>query len=172
LKNQYNLTRREFKLCEYYLQMGNATQAAIKAGYSDKSARTVASQVLAKSNVRAYLDMRIKEQDSALIADTNEALRFMTRMMRGEIEEEQVVTVLDGVGSSKAVVAIRKASARDRNVAAAKIIDTQTKINIPSSKQKELQEWDEEINIHIATLDALKKDRKVEGFDDDSNNNG
>lgn len=51
------LTEREIMFCNYYLGEcnKNATQAAIKAGYSEKTAKTIATQNLSKLHLQKYL---------------------------------------------------------------------------------------------------------------------
>lgn len=55
---QIKLTEKEMMFCEYYLGEANknATQAAKKAGYSEKTARNIANQNLAKLHIKKYLD--------------------------------------------------------------------------------------------------------------------
>ena len=49
------LNEKQKRFCEEYIIDLNGTQAAIRAGYSKKTANTFASQLLAKSNVQAYV---------------------------------------------------------------------------------------------------------------------
>jgi phage terminase small subunit len=62
----------------------NATQAAIRAGYSEKNARNIASENLAKPNIKEYIDARMAEKESELIADQDEVLKYLTSVMRGK----------------------------------------------------------------------------------------
>ena len=59
------LTDKQRKFCEEYLIDLNATQAAIRAGYSENSANEIASQNLAKLNIQEYLSKRQKELSEA-----------------------------------------------------------------------------------------------------------
>lgn len=54
---EISLTDKELLFCNYYLGEcnKNGTQSAIKAGFSERSARTYAAQTLAKSNIAKYL---------------------------------------------------------------------------------------------------------------------
>lgn len=51
------LTEREIMFCNYYLGEcnKNATQAAIKAGYSERTAKTTAAKMLSKGNLQQYI---------------------------------------------------------------------------------------------------------------------
>lgn len=48
------LNPRQMKFVQEYLRLGNGEQAAIAAGYSPKTARSIASQTLKKPEVQAY----------------------------------------------------------------------------------------------------------------------
>jgi phage terminase small subunit len=54
-KEQIKLTDKQKAFCKFYIYDWNATQAAIKAGYSEKSAKEIASETLTKLNVQAYI---------------------------------------------------------------------------------------------------------------------
>ncbi len=86
-----NLKQKRF--AEYYVILGNRTQAAIKAGYSVKSASSQGSELLNNPTVRAYVGKLINIQDSEIMASVEEAKRRMTLGMRGELTEEVVVMV-------------------------------------------------------------------------------
>ncbi len=81
------LTPKQKAFADEYLKSGNATQAAIKAGYSDKSARFVGAENLTKPNIKAYIDVKMAEIESHKIADAKEVLEFLTAVMRGETKE-------------------------------------------------------------------------------------
>lgn len=86
------LTAKQQRFCDEYLIDLNATQAAIRAGYSEKNARNIASENLAKPNIREYIDNRLAEKEKALIADQNEVLKYLTATIRREKKECIVVT--------------------------------------------------------------------------------
>lgn len=49
------MTARQRKFAEYHAESGNATQSAVKAGYSKKFAHTNASKLLNVEEVKAYV---------------------------------------------------------------------------------------------------------------------
>lgn len=49
------LNTRQRKFAEYYAQCGNATESAIKAGYSTKYANTNASKLLQNTTIAQYI---------------------------------------------------------------------------------------------------------------------
>ena len=76
------LTKKQKDFCEYYLQTGNATEAARKAGYSQNSAKSIGQQNLTKLAISEYIASRREEMDKRLIADTDEVLKFYSSVMR------------------------------------------------------------------------------------------
>lgn len=108
------LTEKQKRFCDYYIETGNATEAAIRAGYSEKTARFIGAENLTKPNIKSYIDERLKELEDKRIAKAEEVLKHLTVAMRGEIEEE--VVVVEGIGEdeSRARVVKKQISARDR----------------------------------------------------------
>lgn len=82
------LTKKQKNFCEYYLQTGNAAEAARKAGYSAKTARVIGPENLSKPDVLEYIESRRAEMDKCLIADTDEVLKFYSSVMRGEVKDQ------------------------------------------------------------------------------------
>ena len=82
------LTKKQKDFCEYYLQTGNAAEAARKAGYSAKTARVIGPENLSKPDVLEYIESRWAEMDKRLIADTDEVLKFYSSVMRGEVKDQ------------------------------------------------------------------------------------
>ena len=93
------LTAKQKRFCDEYLVCLNATQAAMKAGYSKTSARQIAQENMSKPYIQEYIKKRMKEKDKQLIADSNEVMQYLTAVMRREKTEHIVVTVKE----SKAV---------------------------------------------------------------------
>lgn len=90
------LTAKQRRFCDEYLIDLNATQAAIRAGYSKKTARKIGQENLTKPDIKDYLDRRMAEKESTLIADQDEILKYFTSVMRGESLSE--IVVVEGVG--------------------------------------------------------------------------
>lgn len=91
------MTPRQQKFCDEYLISGNATDAAIKAGYSPKTAKQTGSENLAKPDLRAYIDEQLAKIHSAKIADAEEVMKYLTSVMRGEHTEQVLKLVGEGV---------------------------------------------------------------------------
>ena len=112
------LTEKQKKFCDEYLIDLNATQAAIRAGYSGKNARNIASENLAKPNIKKYIEDRMAQKATKLIADQDEVLKYLTGVMRNEESEEVVIVEGTGDGCSEARVIKKDASIKDRVKAA------------------------------------------------------
>ena len=86
------MTAKQKRFCDEYLISLNATQAAIKAGYTDKYANTNVTKLLQNTTIKQYLAERMAEKESELIASQDEVLRYLTAVMRGE-EQDEVMNV-------------------------------------------------------------------------------
>lgn len=56
------LTDKQKRFCEEYLIDLNATQAAIRAGYKEKTARSIAAENLTKPDIQLYMQKLMQEQ--------------------------------------------------------------------------------------------------------------
>lgn len=90
------MTPKQRKFCDEYLISGNGTDAAIKAGYSPKTAKQIATENLSKPDLRAYIDAKLEEISSAKTANAKEVMEYLTSVMRGESTSE--IVVVEGVG--------------------------------------------------------------------------
>lgn len=82
------LTPRQQAFCDYYIELGNATEAAIKAGYSKKTAKQIATENLSKPYLKQYIDDRMKVAEAKRIASGDEVLQYLTAVMRGEVKDQ------------------------------------------------------------------------------------
>lgn len=112
------LNARQKSFCEFYVASGNATESAIKAGYSKKTADRIASENLRKLELKKYIDELMQKLESERIASAEEVLQNLTAMMRGEIQEDVVVVEGEGDGVSSARVMKKQVSAKERIKAA------------------------------------------------------
>ena len=90
-----NMTAKQKLFCDEYLVDLNATQAAIRAGYSNKTAAVIATENLRKPNIQEYIQKRLAEKEDALIAKQDEVLKYLTSVMRRELKEVAVVTTME-----------------------------------------------------------------------------
>lgn len=91
---QKKLTPKQQAFAEHYIETGNATEAAVKAGYSKKYANTNASKLLQNTTIKSYIDEKLSEMSSERIASATEVLETLTAIIRGESRS----AVLRGLG--------------------------------------------------------------------------
>lgn len=112
------LTAKQQRFCDEYLICLNGSEAAVKAGYSKKTARQMAVENLAKPNIKAYIQQRMAEKEKELIADQDEVLKYLTSVLRGESESEEIVIENVGDFTSEARTMKKAPSEKDRLKAA------------------------------------------------------
>lgn len=112
------LSEKQKRFIDYYIQSGNATQAAKLAGYSTKTAYAMGVENLRKPQIQAAVQSRLAQLESERIAKDKEVLEYITAVMRGETTEEVVVNVGTGKGFTRAEKVTAQVSAKDRLKAA------------------------------------------------------
>lgn len=116
--NATKLTEKQEKFCLYYIELGDGAKAAIKAGYSPKTAKEIASENLTKPNIKKYIDEKLQIMKSKKIADATEVMEYLTSVLRGEVKEEVVVVENTGDYCSEACIIKKQVGPKDRNKAA------------------------------------------------------
>lgn len=91
------MNARQKKFCDEYLIDCNATRAAIRAGYSPKTAYSIGEENLKKPELKGYIDEQLELLHSKRTADAQEVLEYLTSVMRGEHTEQTLQLVGDGV---------------------------------------------------------------------------
>lgn len=84
------LTLKQQRFVDEYIISGNATQAAIKAGYSKKTANRIATENLSKPVIKTAIDKRNAEIQSEKTMDMQEVMELLASIARGETTEETV----------------------------------------------------------------------------------
>ena len=90
------LTEKQRRFCDYYIETGNATESAIKAGYSKRTAKETGYENLTKPHLKSYIDEQLDKMHSERVADGQEVLEFLTSVMRGELKEETLIGLGEG----------------------------------------------------------------------------
>jgi phage terminase small subunit len=80
------LTTRQQRFIECY--SGNATQAAIQAGYSEKTARSAGQRLLTNVDIQSAIRSREEQRRAALIACREARQQFWTAIMRDESRKD------------------------------------------------------------------------------------
>lgn len=88
------LTKRQRAFCDAYIETRNGQQSAITAGYSQKTARYIASTLLTNQSVARYIDQRLskidlaeREKIRARIASGDEVNAFLSDVMKGNVKD-------------------------------------------------------------------------------------
>ena len=115
------LNRRQKAFADFYLGCGNATEAARKAGYSEKTCRSIGAENLTKPDISAYIAERMQPIEKDRIASADEVLAFFSSVMRGEIMDQGGLdaAISDRLNAGKELMKRHAAaeSAGDRNAA-------------------------------------------------------
>ena len=82
------LTLKQQAFADYYIECGNATEAAKRAGYSEETARQIGAENLSKPSISEYIAERMEQQNRKRVADANEVIEFYTAVMRGEVKDQ------------------------------------------------------------------------------------
>lgn len=138
------MTEKQKLFCDEYLIDLNATQAAIRAGYSEKYAHTNVSKLLQNTTIREYIENRIAEKEDKLIAKQNEVLKYLTSVMRGESKSEIVVVENIGYYMSEART-MEKAPDEKERLKAAELLG---KAHMMFSERIQ-QDIDMDLNINV-----------------------
>ncbi len=91
------MNARQRKFCEEYLIDLNATQAAIRAGYSKKTARVIGAENLTKPDISTYIQDQLERMHNERTADAQEVIEYLTSVMRGEHTEQALQLVGEGM---------------------------------------------------------------------------
>ena len=85
---ELKLTNRQRKFADLYLELGNASEAAVQAGFK----RSYAQGAMRQPAVKAYMEKRLEEAREKNIASADEVLMYLTEVMRGGYEGEKNVS--------------------------------------------------------------------------------
>lgn len=91
------MTDKQKRFCDEYLIDCNATQAAIRAGYSAKGINKRVTRMMANDGIRKYIDGQLEQMHNSKAADAQEVLEYLTAVMRGEHKEQTLKLVGEGV---------------------------------------------------------------------------
>lgn len=138
------LTAKQQRFVDEYLIDLNATQAAIRAGYTAKYANTNASKLLQNTTIRDMIAKRMAEKEAELIASQDEVLRYLTAVMRGESHAEVVVVEGVGEGCSEART-MQKAPDEKERLKAAELLGKRYAL----FTEKVETDMDMELNINV-----------------------
>lgn len=115
------MTDKQKIFADEYLIDLNATRA-YKVAYpnikNDHSARTLASRLLTKVDIKSYIDEQLEKLHNERTADAQEVLEYLTSVLRGESSAEEIVVEGCGDGCSEAKIMEKGPSEKERLKAA------------------------------------------------------
>lgn len=83
-----NLTPKQKAFADAYIETGNASEAARRAGYSEKTAGAIGGENLEKPAIKAYINSRLADIEAQHVATADEVMRFFSSVMRGEVKDQ------------------------------------------------------------------------------------
>lgn len=101
------LTEKQKRFADYYIETGNITESARRAGY--KQPHVQGSQTLEKLSVKTYIDEQLKIMADKRIMNAEEVMQLLTSIARNEEEEDVVV-----FGENGPEITSKGMSAKDR----------------------------------------------------------
>ncbi|WP_432374281.1 terminase small subunit [Lactiplantibacillus pentosus] len=162
------LTPKQRKFADEYIKSGNAADAARKAGYSKRSARSVGQENLTKPDIKQYIDEQMAEIASKRIMDATEAVELLTRIARGEEKETVISSTPAGVYESRkeadlktrisAVKEILKRYPDNNKLVEQQIRKLKADADIAEAKAKRISNADE--TVQIVFNDNLTPDKE------------
>lgn len=173
------LTLKQKKFADEYIISGNATDAAIKAGYSKKTSYSIGQENLKKPEIKKYLNKKIKELEDKKIAKQEEVLQYLTSVLRGESKSTIVVVEGCGDGYSEARAVAKNPDEKERLKAAEllgkryglwsdkteleNLKKEKLKVDIEKTKiDMEKDDIDNTININITRKEVSNGDNKTD----------
>jgi phage terminase small subunit len=81
------LTQKQETFCVKYFELGNATEAAIQAGYNRKTAVVIASQNLTKLNIQTRLKELREEIKNAAVMNVQERQERLSEIARAKLTD-------------------------------------------------------------------------------------
>ena len=162
------LTPKQRKFADEYMKSGNAADAARKAGYSKRSARSVGQENLTKPDIKQYIDERMVKIASKRIMDATEAIELLTSIARGETKETVYIGTADGVYEKhkeadlktriSATKEILKRYPDNNKLVEQQIRKLKADADIAESKAKQISNTDE--TVRIVFNDNLTPDKE------------
>lgn len=108
------MTPRQERFCVEYLIDLNATQAAIRAGYSDKTAYSMGQRLLKNVEIQSRIKKMRDDYYDKTIMSAKEVNYLLSKAGRDELKEEVVVVEGVGDGFSESKIIKKRLSAKDR----------------------------------------------------------
>jgi phage terminase small subunit len=110
------LSEKQKRFIDYYVETGNATEAAKRAGYRGNNLNRIGSENLSKLD--GYIKERMKELENERIATADEVLTYLTKVMRDEgLETKDRTKAAELLGKRHALFTEKIDGRIDNNIA-------------------------------------------------------
>lgn len=104
-----SLTPKQKMFCEEYMLDLNGTQAAIRSGYSEKTATSIAAENLTKPDIQKYLQILMKKKSDEIEHSLAESLKIDLNLIQ---KYQNCLDVLDNKKSSEKEINIAERTIR------------------------------------------------------------
>ena len=112
------MNEKQKNFAQEYIKDKNATQAAIRAGYSEKTAYSIGQRLLKNVEIKNYINDLLDEVRKENILSAIEIEEFLSLAIKGSIDEEVIVVEGEGDGVSSARKVKKQIGLKDRIKAA------------------------------------------------------
>ena len=72
------------------MKTGNATESAIKAGYSTKTAYAIGNETLKKSKIKEYINQKQEKIEEKITMNIAERQQFLVDIILGNIKDTKI----------------------------------------------------------------------------------
>ena len=83
------LNARQKSFCEFYVASGNATESAIKARYSEKTARSIGQRLLTNVDIKKYIKELQEKAKESRILTAREKREWLSEVIKNGNEKLQ-----------------------------------------------------------------------------------
>lgn len=175
------LTVKQKKFADEYIKTGNATESAIKAGYSEKTAKSIGQENLTKPDLKSYIEVQMQKIEGDKIMKADEALRGITAIARGELTTpvatkegyiDMYPTITERQRAYESILRRYPLSALDKaqiKKAQAEAIRAEAEANVAKAQAEQLHTVADKTREKMdkLSIDELRDLAKLAGGDDD-----
>lgn len=108
------MNKRQERFVLEWLRDMNATKAAIRAGYSERTAYSIGQRLLKNVEIQTAIKEFHEQRQRESVATVLDLEEFLSETMRGEHKEEVVTSVGEGKGVFHNEIVRKQVSMKDR----------------------------------------------------------
>lgn len=84
----HKLSIKQSIFIDKYIELGNARQAGIQAGYSEKFVDQTIQKLLQQTYIAEEISYRMEQKQKKSIATGQQVMEFFTKVMNGEVKDQ------------------------------------------------------------------------------------